>query len=158
MARGWLLGAVVGLAMASADTAAVAQEAPPPTGGSSAAQPRHSEAFGSYLDVPEQENIMFHDGLDADELIGSQVVSPNGVRLATVTDLLVEANGQVRLAVIDPGSALGAGSRHVIVPIEKLRRTEAGSGVLSLDITDAELRALPTYRQVDNRWEPIPGT
>jgi hypothetical protein len=136
----------------------MAQEAAPSAGGSMAPQPRHSEAFGSYLKIPEQENIMFHDGLDSDDLIGSQVVSPNGVRLATVTDLLVEDDGRIRLAVIDPGSALGAGSRHVIVPIEELRRTEAGSGVLALDITDAELRALPTYRQVDNRWERIPRT
>ena len=90
------------------------------------------------------------------QVIGSQVVSPTGARLATVTDLLVEVDGRVSRAVIDPGSALGAGSRHVIVPIEELRRTAAGSGVLSLDITNAELGALPTYRQVGSRWEPIP--
>lgn len=146
--RGRLLSTILALVLASSSTAAAA----------GAAQPRHGEAFGSYLSVPGQENVMLHDSLDADELIGSSVVSPDGTRLATVTDLVVEVGGRIRLAVIDPGSALGAGSRHVIVPIERLRRTEAGSRVLSLDITDAELRALPTYRQVHDRWEPIPQT
>jgi hypothetical protein len=136
--------------------AAMAQSAAPSGGGDAAPPlPQHGEAYGSYLDLPAQENLMFHDGLDADELIGSPVMSPNGARVATVTDLLVEDDGAVRLAVIDPGSALGAGSRHVIVPIERLRRNEDSSAALTLDITDAELRALPTYRQVDNRWEPI---
>lgn len=157
MATRWLLGTVVALTMTLAGTAAtMAQEAATPSSGSSTAtQPRNSEAFVSYLGFPDREIVMFHDGLDSDELIGGEVVSPNGARLATVTDLLVEADGEIRRAVIDPGSALGAGSRHVIVPIERLRRTEATGVVLSLDITDAELRALPTYRQVDNRWEPI---
>jgi hypothetical protein len=57
-----------------------------------------------------QANMMFHDRLDGDELIGSSVVDLDGARRATVTDLLVEADGRVRLAVIDPGSALGAGT------------------------------------------------
>ena len=98
---------------------------------------------------------MFHDGLDADELIGSQVVSPRGTRIGTVADLLVGNDGQIDKAALDPGSALGAGSGHVAVDIARLRRTEAGTGVVALDMSDEQLRALPTYRQVGNRWEPL---
>ena len=98
---------------------------------------------------------MFHDGLDADELIGSQIVTPRGTRIGTVADLMVDNDGRIDKAVLDPGSALGAGSRHVPVDIARLRRTEAGTGVLALDMTDEQLRALPTYRQAGDRWEPL---
>ena len=43
----------------------------------------------------------------------------------------------------------------MIVPIEQLKRTEAGGGVLSLDTTAAELRMLPTHHDVGNCWKPI---
>lgn len=155
MSAGWWLGAAVVLTLALGAAAPMAQTGAAPSPGGAAAQPSQGQAFGSYLSMPDHENLMFHDGLDADELIGSVVVNPSGVRIATVTDLLVEPDGGVRLAVIDPGAALGAGSRHVIVPIERLRRTESGTGIVSLDITDAELRALPTYREAGGRWEPI---
>lgn len=140
MTKGWLYGTATALMLLLSD----------PSAGSAA------QVYRSYLRLPDAANLMFHSGLDSDELIGSQVVSPTGARLATVTDLLVEVDGQVTRAVIDPGSALGAGSRHVTVPIKELRRTEAGSGVLALDATPADLEALPTYRQRGSSWEPIP--
>lgn len=152
MTKRWLSGTIAVLMLVLADAAGAAS----PADGSTAAATRSTEVYRSYLRLPNQGNVMFHNGLDSDEVIGSQVVSPTGARLATVTDLLVEVDGCVSRVVIDPGSALGAGSRHVIVPIEELRRTAAGSGVLSLDITNAELAALPTYRQVGSTWEPIP--
>lgn len=119
------------------------------------AQAPTAPSFRSFLELPDRETLMFHDGLDSDELIGAEIVAPNGARLATVADLLVDAEGEVRHVAIDPGSALGAGSRHVVVPIERLRRTEATGVVLVLDASPEELRALPPYRQVDDRWEPL---
>lgn len=153
MTKRWLSGTSAVLMLVLAGAAGAAS---PADGSAAASATPSTEVYRSYLRLPNQGNVMFHDGLDSDEVIGSQVVSPTGARLATVTDLLVEVDGRVRWVVIDPGSALGAGSRHVIVPIEELRRTEAGSGVLSLDISNAELGALPTYRQVGSSWEPIP--
>ena len=151
------LGLLIGTAVfvAAGITAAQPAAPPPAIDGAEAAQPRHSEAYGSYLQLPAQENLMFHDGLDADELIGSQVVTPRGTRIGTVTDLMVGDRGRIDKAALDPGSALGAGSGHVAVEIARLRRTEAGTGILALDMSDEQLRGLPAYRQVGNRWEPL---
>src|SRR5687768_6494038 len=103
MMRKSLVTMAAGLLLVAAAPAAAAS----PTDGGTAAQAGSGEVYRSYLRFPQQANVMFHDGLDSDELIGSQVLNPAGARLATVTDLLVEADGRVRLAVIDPGSALG---------------------------------------------------
>jgi hypothetical protein len=119
------------------------------------AQAAGAPVYQSFLDLPDPETVMFRDGLDSGELVGSTVVAPDGARVGTVTDLLVGPSGQVDKAALDAGSALGAGSRHVAVEIDRLRRTEAGAGTLLLEASVAELKALPAYRQVDNRWEPI---
>ncbi len=124
-----------------------------------AAQPAGAPAapvYRSYLDLPDPEVRMFGQGLDSDELVGSSVVAPDGGRVGTVTDLLVAEGGVIDKVALDPGSALGSGSRHVTVDIARLRRTEE-TGTLVLDMSAQELRALPAYRQVDDRWEPIPG-
>ena len=67
---------------------------------------------------------MLRDGLDADEMIGSEVVAADGSRIGAVTDLLVDADGAITHAAVDAGQALGMGSRHVAVDLARLQRTE----------------------------------
>lgn len=125
---------------------------------SPAAQPPGMDApvYQSFLDLPDPETVIFGEGLDSDELVGSSVVTPDGTRIGTVTDLLVGPGGQIDKVALDAGSALGAGSRHVTLEVNRLRRTEAGAGTLMLEMSVPELKALPAYRQVDDRWEPVP--
>ena len=126
--------------------------------GSPAAQPAGGGApvYESFLDLPDPTTVEFAHGLDSDDLIGGDVVAPDGSRIGTITDLLVGPGRRIENVALDPGSVLGAGSRHVTVAVDRLRPTEAGAGTLVLDTSAQELRGLTTYRQVDNRWEPIP--
>lgn len=124
--------------------------------GASAYAADPAPTYVSFLNLPDPEVIMFDEGLDSDELIGSSVVSPLGVRIGIVTDLLVEEDGRIDKVALDPGSALGVGSPHVPVEIAQLRRTEAGPRTLALDISENELRNFPGYRLVGDRWEPVP--
>lgn len=112
--------------------------------------------YRSFLDLPDPNTVEFAHGLDSDDLVGGNVVAPNRSRIGTITDLLVGPDGRIDKVALDPGSALGAGSRHVTIDIDRLRPSEAGAGTLVLDMSAQELEALATYRQVDNRWEPIP--
>jgi hypothetical protein len=115
-----------------------------------------AEAYTSYLSSPERSNIGLSGGLDADELVGSEVVSPEGATVGSVSDLLVGGDGQVRTALVDAGQFLGMGSRQVAVPIDRLQRTDAGPRIFRLAIGREELGRLPAYQQTGDRWEPAP--
>ena len=113
-------------------------------------------SYTSYLALPSQENVMLRGSLDADELIGSEVVGADGARIGSVTDLLVGDKGGIAHALVDAGSALGGGgSRPVAVDIARLRRTEVGPRTFLLDLDREQLSALPAYRQTGDRWEPV---
>jgi hypothetical protein len=113
------------------------------------------QSYGSYLSSTAQENIMLEDGLDADEIIGSEVVGSNGSRLGAVTDLLVGLDGSIAHAAVDVGQGLGVGSRHVAVPIGQLRPTEEGPRTVMLDVDKGTLAGLAAYRQSGDRWDSI---
>src|SRR5688500_19026563 len=113
-----------------------------------------AETYTSYLALPSPENVMLRDGLDADDLIGGEVVSPASTRIGAITDRLAgQEDGAITHAALDAGSALGAGSRHVAVDIAWLRRTEAGPRTFLLDIDERQLAGLPVYRQTGGHWE-----
>jgi hypothetical protein len=144
-----LWGAALGALLCLSPIMAVAQTGT--TGGAAQA-----EAYTSYLSSPDQSNITLRGGLDADELVGSEVVSPEGATVGSVSDLLIGANGEVRNALIDAGQFLGMGSRQVPVAIDRLRRTEAGPRIVRLEMGREELARLPAYQQTGDRWAPAP--
>ena len=143
-----LWGAALGALLCLSPIVVVAQTS---TGGAVQA-----EAYMSYLSSPDQSNITLRGGLDADELIGSEVVGPEGVTVGSVSDLLIGADGEVRNALIDAGQFLGMGSRQVPVAIDQLRRTEAGPRIVRLEMGREELARLPAYQQNGDRWAPAP--
>jgi sporulation protein YlmC with PRC-barrel domain len=114
-----------------------------------------AESYTSYLALPSQENTMLRGSLDADEMIGGEVVGADGARIGSVTDLLVGEDGGIAHALVDAGSALGVGSRSVAVDIAQLRRTEVGPRTFLLDLDQEQLAALPAYRQTGDRWELV---
>jgi sporulation protein YlmC with PRC-barrel domain len=151
-----LLGAALGLAASLGPNPAAAQsgsQAAPLTAQGGGAAP--VEAYTSYLALPSPENVMLRGSLDADELIGGEVVDPSGARIGTVTDLMAGPDGGLTHAALDAGSALGAGSRHVAVDVARLQRTEAGPRTFLLDMDERQLAGLPAYRQTGDRWELI---
>jgi hypothetical protein len=114
-----------------------------------------AEAYTSYLALPSQENTMLRGSLDADELIGAEVVGEAGRRVGLVADLLVGEEGGITHAVVDAGPVLGVGSRPVAVEVDRLRRTEVGPHTFLLDLDREQLAALPAYRQTGDRWELV---
>jgi hypothetical protein len=149
-----LLGAALAAAVHLCPAVATAQSSAQPPATTPAAAPP-AETYTSYLALPSEENVMLRDGLDADELIGGEVVSPAGTSIGTITDLMAGQDGTIAHAALDAGSALGAGSRHVAVDIARLRRTEEGPRTFLLDMDERQLAGLPTYRQTGDRWELV---
>jgi sporulation protein YlmC with PRC-barrel domain len=147
-----LLLAVLATAVPMMPSPAPAQSAAATAGAGDDTAP----SYGSYLSAPAQDNTMLRDGLDADEMIGSEVVAADGSRIGAVTDLLVDADGTISHAAVDAGQALGMGSRHVAVDLAQLQRTEDGPSTLRLDMAAQQLADLATFRQVGDRWERIP--
>jgi len=146
---GRLLGAVLAAAVLMTPGLASAQASAPP-----AAAPAAS--YGSYLSAPAQDNRMLRGGLDADEIIGSEVVAADGSRVGAVTDLLVGPDGGISHAAVDAGQALGMGSRHVAVELAKLQPTDKGPSTLRLEADGRELAGMAAYHQVGDRWERVP--
>jgi hypothetical protein len=116
-------------------------------------QPAAGEVYSSYVSVPAQDNVPLRNGLDADELVGGLVQSPQGTRLGMISDLLVGADGTARKAAVDLEPGVEGGGRHVAVDLARLLRVETGDFVL--EMSEAELKALPTYREEADRWHPV---
>jgi sporulation protein YlmC with PRC-barrel domain len=141
---------LLGAALAVAGPFATTTPAPAQSAGAAAA------GYASYLSAPAQDNTMLRGGLDADELIGSEVVAADGSRIGAVTDLLVGADGAITHAAVDAGQALGMGSRHVAVDLARLQRTEESPTTFRLAPDGRQLTDMTAYRQTGDRWEPIP--
>jgi hypothetical protein len=150
-----MAGTVLAATLALASGPAAAQSEAPATaavpGGAAGGQ--QEVTYTSYLAAPAQDNVMLRGSLDADELIGSEVVGADGARLGSITDLLVGPDGQITHAAVDAGQALGAGSRHVAVELARLQRAEAGPLTFRLDMDRQQLASLAAYRQNGDRWE-----
>jgi hypothetical protein len=116
-----------------------------------AAAPAPAGAYRSSLSANERANLVFQEGLDADEAIGAEVVGRAGETVGTITDLLVGEDGRVERALVDVGASVGAGSRSVVIELARLRRT---GDDLALDMDEGQLAALPAYRRVGERWVP----
>src|SRR3954453_7706122 len=95
---GRLLGAALAAAVLMTPDPASAQASASP-----AAAPAAS--YGSYLSAPAQDNRMLRGGLDADEIIGSEVVAADGSRVGAVTDLLAGDDGGMSNTAASAGQA-----------------------------------------------------
>lgn len=81
---------------------------------------------------------------DAQRLIGTNVVGRNGRDAGEVRNLVLDASGQVRGAVVEWGGFLGLGTREAIVPLDRITM-QAGNGRAELAMTREELEALPRF-------------
>lgn len=72
---------------------------------------------------------------DADSIQGSKVTNPQGERIGSIEDVVLDIKkGQVAYAIIGAGGFLGAGEHNVAVPWNQLKPTnEAQSFVLNVD-------------------------
>jgi sporulation protein YlmC with PRC-barrel domain len=74
---------------------------------------------------------MRDDQLRASKLIGSAVYDPADQKIGSVDELILNADGKVADVVIGVGSFLGAGEKHVAVPMAELKRGKNDHFVLA---------------------------
>ncbi|HET6469046.1 MAG TPA: PRC-barrel domain-containing protein [Geminicoccaceae bacterium] len=91
-------------------------------------------------------------GHSVDNLMNRDVVDMNGNSIASVSDLLIGADGTISKVLIDVGGFLGIGARTVAVDIEQLQVQPGEDGDLVVSMTEEQIRNLPAYEQEDGNW------
>jgi len=80
-------------------------------------------------------------------ILGRKVEDPKGEDLGRVVDVLADAEGRVRVAIIDFGGFLGVGSRRIAVDWPLLRvRPGSSDDPLVLSVTRDKLLSAPEYK------------
>ncbi len=86
----------------------------------------------------------FHRG---SELIGTDVVNPNGDTIADVEDFIIDrGDGRITHVLLKSGDVLGIGGKTIAVPYERL----------SYNLADKEFRLDMTEEQIDRAAEFVP--
>jgi sporulation protein YlmC with PRC-barrel domain len=96
-------------------------------------------------------------GYSADDLLGSDIVDPNGRTIGQVADLLVQPDGGIQSVLIDVGNFLGIGYRTVAIDLDQLQRESDGGKTFMVRMTSDELKTLPAYKKTDQGWRPEIG-
>ncbi len=80
-------------------------------------------------------------------ILGKRVDSPKGEDLGRVVDVLADADGRVRIAIIDFGGFLGVGIHRIAVDWPLLHFNPDGRGSsLVLSLSRAQLQTAPEYK------------
>jgi hypothetical protein len=80
-------------------------------------------------------------------ILGKDVRGPQGEDLGRVVDVLADADGHVRAAIIDFGGFLGVGTRRIAIDWPLLRfDPKAGDKSLVLSVTREKLQSVPEYK------------
>lgn len=89
----------------------------------------------------------------SDQLIGADVVNPQGDDLGDVYDVVLNAQiaGKIEYLVVGRGGVFGIGERHIPVPWEAFKMTADGN-VMVLDISKTNLDTAP--RVAENHFYP----
>ncbi len=85
-------------------------------------------------------------GTSLDSILGRDVTNPKGEDLGKVVDVLADAQGRVRAAIIDFGGFLGVGNRRIAVDWPLLRFDLNSRGKpLILAVDRQKLQSAPEY-------------
>jgi hypothetical protein len=86
-------------------------------------------------------------GASFTSILGKNVAGPRGEDLGRVVDVLADAQGRVRVAIIDFGGFLGVGTRRIAVDWPLLRfNPNARDKSLILNVTREKLQSAPEYK------------
>lgn len=80
-------------------------------------------------------------------VLGKKVQGPKGEDMGRVVDVLADASGRVRIAVIEFGGFLGVGNRRIAVDWSLLRfNPDDESKPLTLSVSRSKLQSAPEYK------------
>lgn len=86
----------------------------------------------------------------ASDLIGSDVVTASDEKLGSISDAVVDSDGNVLAAVIDVGGFLGIGAKPVAVSFDSLTATPTDDGEkIVVSLTKEELNAAPEFQTLN---------
>jgi sporulation protein YlmC with PRC-barrel domain len=92
------------------------------------------------------------DDAHLESILGKEIHTSSGETLGNITDVLVEADGNVRAAVVDLGGFLGVGVRKIVVAWSALHFVQGKTALSAvLDMSKDQLRVAPEY----HAGEPI---
>lgn len=115
-----------------------------------AAPPAQSETAHAAAETPPGALInadVAELGSSVMSILGKKVQGPKGEDLGRVVDVLADASGRVRVAVIDFGGFLGVGTRRIAVdwPLLRFNPTADDKPVL-LSLSREKLQSAPEYK------------
>lgn len=112
---------------------------PPPKGAAEAPRPNPAQK-----PPPAAVQSVAPDAAEA--ILGQRVTDPQGKDIGRLVDVLVDANGQPKAAVIDFGGFMGVGNRKIAVHWSALRFDPGASkNKVTLEMTPDQIKAAPEF-------------
>jgi sporulation protein YlmC with PRC-barrel domain len=129
--------------------------------GGAFAQTQTTPSGAAMSDAPTQQQA---GDYMADDIIGTKVRNAQDESIGSVSDLVIDKSGQVKVVIVSVGGFLGIGDKHVAVPWNQLevRADASGAGsmgattggtaaasrdpVLVVNMTKDELKAAPEFK------------
>lgn len=109
-----------------------------PAGQNTGTQPA-KQAKGYMESVPA-------NGMVASNVIGTELRTSGGESVGEINDLIIDQNGQVVAAVVNVGSFLGMGDKHVAIDWKSVKMSgNPDDRNLRVDMTSEELQSAPSY-------------
>ncbi|MBL3556633.1 MULTISPECIES: PRC-barrel domain-containing protein [Marinobacter] len=91
------------------------------------------------------------NGMQASELIGTDLKTSGDESVGEIGDLIIDQNGQVVAVVVSVGGFLGMGEKHVAINWDDVQMSSSPDGQdLRVDITREELESAPGYEKQEN--------
>ena len=139
MIRALFMGIAASLLLAGAAHA----QTPPPPAPAAAASPEPAKPAAA----AGPDNLEPLSAVDLTGILGKKVQGPKGEELGLIVDVIVDANGAPRAAVIDFGGFLGVGSRKIAIDWRLLRFYPADpKRQILLSLGRAEIKGAPEYK------------
>jgi sporulation protein YlmC with PRC-barrel domain len=85
-------------------------------------------------------------GLQASNLIGTDIITTGDEEVGSVSDLIIDKDGQVVAVVVGVGGFLGMGEKNVAIPWDDVTKSgTAEEQELRIDATREELQSAPEF-------------
>ncbi|MPT22482.1 MAG: PRC-barrel domain containing protein [Starkeya sp.] len=93
------------------------------------------------------------------DLMGTEVVTANDEKLGSISDVIVEREGEIIAVVIDVGGFLGIGAKPVAVSFDSLTATPTDNGEkVVVAMTKEELNSAPEFKSLEQARSETPST
>jgi sporulation protein YlmC with PRC-barrel domain len=111
---------------------------------------QHMKPHGTYLSSAPANSFR------SDQLIGAELMSRSDDKsIGTISDLVIDENGQIAAVIVDSGGFLGLGSKEVAVSWDSIERrlNEKGDGYdFSIDTTKDALTEAPEFKSEASKY------